>query len=266
MVTAPPDAPPDAPHAAWLPPPEHLALDADDVHVWRASRVVEEAALGALRATLSPDERQRADRFHFQRDRRDYVSARGMLRDILGRYLDVRPEHVRFAYSSHGKPSPSADMDAGWLHFNVSHSRGIALCAVARGRDVGVDIEHIREDIESAEIAARFFSRDEQSALARLPSGRRLAAFFDCWTRKEAFIKALGDGLSHPLESFTVSLAPGRSALVHRTDGSGTPARWSLVALAPGHGFAGALAMSGAVRAVHCWQWEERQASCARAT
>lgn len=262
MGTARPDAPP----AVWRPPPAQLVLDANDVHVWRSSRVVDAMALGALGGTLSPDERQRAGRFHFQRDQQDFVSARGALRDILGRYLGMRPEHVRFAYSSLGKPSLSDDMDADWLHFNVSHSRGIALCAVARDREVGVDIEHIRDDIERADIAARFFSRDEQSALVGLPSGRRLEAFFDCWTRKEAFIKALGDGLSHPLESFTVSLAPGKASLVHQTDASGTPSLWSVEALAPGHGFASALAVSGAVRAVHCWQWEGAPSSRAGAT
>ena len=251
----------------WPPPPEPLALDAGDVHVWRASLAMDAAALGALRATLSPDERQKADRFHFPHDRGDYVAARGVLREILGRYLDVRPEHVRFVYSRHGKPSLSADMDAGWLHFNVSHSQGIALCAVASETEVGVDIEHIREGIESAEIAARFFSRDEQSALDRLPPTRRLEAFFDCWTRKEAYIKALGEGLSHPLQSFTVPLGPGEASSVRRTDGSDTPARWSLEPLTPGPGYAGALAVGGVVRAVRCWQWEgRRQASPGRAT
>ena len=255
-----------APSSVWLPPPERLTLDAGTVHVWRASLGMDASTLEALRTTLSPDEHQRADRFHFQRDRSEYIAARGALREIVGRYLEVRAERVRFAYSSYGKPTLSADMGAGWLHFNVSHARGIALFAVANERQVGVDIECIREDIETGEIAARFFSRDEQSALDRLPSHRRLEAFFDCWTRKEAYIKALGEGLSHPLESFTVSLAAGEACSLRGTGVQDAPALWSLEPLAPGPGYAGALAVEGVVSASRCLQWGWERAPRDRAS
>lgn len=244
------------PPPLWLLPPEPLALGAGDVHVWRASLDTNAATLGQLLATLSPDERERADRFHFQRDRGDYAAARGVLRDIVGRYLGVRPQRVRFHYSGHGKPSLAADMDAAWLRFNVSHAHGIALYAMSNGREVGVDVEYIREDIASTDIAQRFFSRDERSALDRLPSGRRTEAFFDCWTRKEAYIKGLGDGLSHPLESFTVSLGRGEAVSVRASDAADTGRRWTLAALDPGSGYAGALAVEGAVGAVRHWRWQ----------
>lgn len=142
------------------------------------------------------------------------------------------------------------------LHFNVSHSNGLALYAVARGREIGIDLEFVREDIAGLEIAERFFSSREVSALRALAPSEYTVAFFDCWTRKEAYIKARGEGLSHPLHGFTVSLAPGTPAAILNIDADPhEAARWTLVALSPGDGYRAALAVEGRVAHLRCWRW-----------
>lgn len=240
----------------WPEAPERPLLREGEVHVWRASLEPGAQTLRRLRELLSADERQRADRFHFQRDREHFVAARGGLREILGRYTGAPPQSLRFSYDSYGKPSLSVEAGVAPPRFNVSHSGGLALYAVTDGRDVGVDIERVREDFAGLDIAERFFSPDEVATLSALPIGERAAAFFDCWTRKEAYIKARGLGLSHPLHLFTVSLAPGHPAALLRTDDDPQEAaRWSLVELFPGEGYRAALALEGEVSSLRCWRW-----------
>jgi len=159
--------------------------------------------------SLVPDERQRAERFRFERDRRRFIVAHGVLRDILGRYLKCSPAQVSFSYNQYGKPALAQESEAIGLRFNMSHSHEVALYALTRAREVGVDVELLREDFASLEIAERFFSRSEVALLNSLAPELRTDGFFNCWTRKEAYIKALGEGLSHPLDRFAVSLAPG---------------------------------------------------------
>ena len=245
----------------WLEGPERPLLGEGEVHVWRAGLEPGGPELRRLWEILSTDERQRADRFHFQRDRVHFVAARGGLREILGRYTGATAESLRFSYDSFGKPSlsgPSTSVEAGGapLRFNVSHSGGVALYAVAVGRALGVDIERVREDFAGLDIARNFFSPHEVAALSALPADERPTAFFDCWTRKEAYIKALGEGLSHPLHLFTVSLTPGQPAALLRTDDDpAEAARWSLVELFPGEGYRAALAFEGEVSSLRCWRW-----------
>jgi 4'-phosphopantetheinyl transferase len=142
------------------------------------------------------------------------------------------------------------------LRFNASHSNALALYAVAREREVGIDLEFVREDFAGFEIAERFFSPREVSALRALPEGERVEAFFDCWVRKEAYIKARGEGLSHPLHTFTVSLTPGEpAALLHTEGDSREAARWSLVGLYPCEGYRAALASEGGPPSLSCWRW-----------
>lgn len=243
------------PQDSWLPPPERPVIEGDEVHVWRASLHLGAPELEALLGILTLDERLRAGRFHFQKDREGFIAARGILRRILGLYLEMPPDRIRFIYSQYGKPALSGDMSADSLRFNVSHAQEVALYAVASGRAVGLDIEHIRGDWAGVEIAERFFSRDEVSALRFLPPHQQTEAFFNCWTRKEAYLKALGEGLSHPLEQFTVSLAPGDPALLLSPDDPRGRTCWSLAALSPGRGYAGALAVEGEIGAIRRWQW-----------
>ena len=238
---------------SWVSPPENLAAAAGEVHVWRARLDQDEATLLRLARLLSADERARARKFYFRRDRDHFVAARGALRTILGRYAATPPELLCFSYNEYGKPALSG---GGPLRFNASHSNGVALYAVTAGREVGVDLEFVRADFAGVEIAESFFSRREVSALRALPPGALTDAFFDCWTRKEAYIKARGEGLSHPLERFTVSLAPGEpAALLCTDDDPREAARWSLVRLPPGEGFRAALAVEGGMPTVRRWRW-----------
>lgn len=176
---------------------------------------------------LSEDERDRADRFHFERDRRRFVAARSILRRSLARYLDAEPAELVFAYGEHGKPSlPGSD-----LSFNVSHSGRLALFAFASGFEIGVDVEllaHARPDNDE-QVAARFFSAREVEALRAYPESERDRGFLRCWTRKEAFVKAHGDGLSLSLQAFDVELAAGAPPALLRTEwSSDEPAEWTM--------------------------------------
>jgi 4'-phosphopantetheinyl transferase len=240
----------------WLGAPQRPSLSGGEVHVWRARLDVDAPTLRELWASLSPDERARADRFHFRVDRVHFVAARGGLRAVLSRYTGAAPHRLRFAYDEYGKPSLEGEAGGSRLRFNVSHSKGVALYAFAEGRAVGVDVEYVRGDFASLDIAEHFFSRSEVAALRAVAEGERAAAFFDCWTRKEAYIKARGEGLSHPLHLFTVSLTPGRPAALLSTESEPQEAaRWSLVELFPGEGFRAALAVEGGAPSVRCWRW-----------
>lgn len=211
----------------------------------------------ALSDILAPDESLRAGRFHFQKDRERFVVARGALRHILSGYLKTLPEQIHFSYNQYGKPALSEDGSRNLLSFNVAHSHEVALYAVARGREVGLDVELVREDFACREIAKRFFSAREVAALRTVPKEQQAMAFFNCWTRKEAYIKARGEGLSHPLDRFTVSLVPGETAsLLSTDDDPQETSRWSLVELSPGAGYVAALALEGAATTLHCWQWD----------
>jgi 4'-phosphopantetheinyl transferase len=240
----------------WLVSPSRPRLAVGEVHVWRATLRQGESMLSESSALLSDDERERARRFHFQEDRDRYVAARAALRDILSRYLQTPPAAIKFRYSPHGKPALSDPHASDGLSFNLSHSHEVALYAVAGSRAVGIDVERVREGNEVEDIARHFFSPEEVSALNGLPGGRRASGFFDCWTRKEAYIKARGEGLSRPLNSFTVSFVEGEAATIVQTgadDGKG--AEWSLFGLTPGADYAGALVVEGCVTRLSRWQW-----------
>jgi 4'-phosphopantetheinyl transferase len=198
----------------------------------------------------------RAGKYYFKRDRDRFIIARGALRKILSRYLCVAPGQIRFTYSPYGKPALAEA--AHELSFNVSHSHEVALYAVTLGREVGLDVEFIREDFASMEIAEHFFSREEVAALRALPSHLQTLAFFNCWTRKEAYIKARGEGLSHPLDQFAVSCAPGEPAAILSSKSDPLEvSRWWLHELRPGPGYAAALALQGGSRRLSLWQWAD---------
>ncbi len=247
----------------WSSPPCDLTLDGDEVHVWRVASDSTGFLLEDLRQTLSADERARAERFSFRRNRDRFIIRRGLLRAILGRYLATDPGRLRFTYGVHGKPA-LAPQDGGMqLRFNVSHSAGLVLYAVARGREIGVDLEAIQPAIARECIAEHFFSPREAAALRALPVDAQPEAFFTCWTRKEAYVKARGAGLALRLDGFDVSLVPGEPAALLRTAGDAQEAsRWSLQALAPGRGYVGALAVEGHALQLTCWQWPEMTLSC----
>lgn len=208
----------------------------------------------SLRHTLTADECQRAERYIFEKDRTHFVVARGLLRVLLGRYLRQDPQHLRFTYGPHGKPALATDTGGVALRFNVSHSHGLALYAITCGREVGVDVERIRPAVAQEKIAERFFSPREVTVLRALPTLLQAPAFFACWTRKEAYIKAKGDGLSLPLDQFDVSLAPGEpAALLHTTRDPQEAACWALQDLAPAPGYRAAVAVAGHDWHLTCW-------------
>ena len=240
---------------AWEPGPQRPRASRDAVHVWRAALDVEPAVLAQLRASLAPDERARAGRFHFAHDRDRYEAGRGILRDVLGRYLDVPPAALAFNYGPQGKPDLESPSGTGFT-FNVSHAGGVLLVAIGRDRPLGVDVERDRERV-SLDLAARFFSPAEVAALLRLPEHERRQAFLACWTRKEAYIKARGEGLSLPLDRFDVSLRPGDPArlLADRGD-PGAADAWELRALPVPPGQAAALAALGRGWRLRLWDWQ----------
>lgn len=228
--------------SAWLAPADAPQVRHDEIHLWRA--FLDRPLDDGFGRCLSADEIQRANRFYRARDRQRYVAARGLLRSILSLYVEDDPENLRFSYGSHGKPALITTKSGvpTDVQFNLSHSGGLALYALARGREVGVDVEEIREIPDADAVSKRFFSREECHALQSLPDRKRAAGFFRCWTRKEAYVKGIGTGLSHPLESFNV-WDTDTPVLLRDPDESNT--RWRLYDVHPARGFTGAIAVEG---------------------
>jgi 4'-phosphopantetheinyl transferase len=252
--------------------PSSFRLASDEVHSWCASLDVAPETSARLYATLTPDERARSARFQFERDRQRFIVARGVLRALLARYLQTQPGQIRLVYNAFGKPALSSEF-TNRLTFNLSHSgpparlprwgprsAGLALISIATASDVGVDLEYFRAQSDYADIARRFFSAAEVDYLNALPSHLYTEAFFSCWTKKEAYLKACGEGLAIPLNSFSVPLT---------TDSAHTPVdlyvaskdivpakRWSLYTLRPAPGYAGALAIEGTGWRLRQWQWK----------
>lgn len=241
------DAAPD--FDSWEPRPDRLRFEADEVHVWRASLDCGERVLDQFEATLAPDEKDRARRFVFQPDRNSYIAARGILRELLGRYLSRAAGEIEFDYGAQGKPALRSG--SSQMQFNVSHSHGMALFAFAVGREVGVDVELVRPDFAGEKIAERFFSSQEVKELRSLPAPAQDEGFFLCWTRKEAYIKARGEGLQIPLKSFHVSLTPGQPARLQAGDSS----RWSLRSLRPDARYVGAVVGENQDWKLRGWEW-----------
>jgi 4'-phosphopantetheinyl transferase len=196
-----------------------------------------------LAAVLSSDEWARADRFAFDRDRTEYVVCRGVLRWLLARYRDDSPSRLRFRYSPRGKPELDGPADPVELRFNLAHSHGAAVVAVTRARPVGVDLERIRPLMDLGSLVRTCFAPEEQAEFWSLPELVRPRAFFAGWTRKEAFLKATGEGLGRPLDSFALSLAPYALARLVRVVGDEAAAGWTLLDLTRDGAFAAAVAV-----------------------
>jgi 4'-phosphopantetheinyl transferase len=215
--------------------------DQREVHVWFVELEASAASVEAGRRSLSTDEFERASRFRSERVGTAFTLSRGILRVLLGRYLAVEPNCIRLAYGSRGKPRISFPETP--LEFNLAHSGRLTTYAFAVGCELGVDIEEVRPIPDQEDIVRRLFSREEYEEWLGLGLSQRDAAFFRYWTRKEAYIKALGDGLSVPLDSFRVSLWPGVPASpIHAAEGPAATSKWSLCSLAPVAGYIGALA------------------------
>ncbi len=244
----------------WQTASDDVTPAVNQVHVWLVSLDRTEIERISLYQHLAPDEKERAERFHFDRDRFHYIAGRGILRLLIGRYLKMNPAQIEFDYGEYGKPAVRAAFQIlnGRFEFNLSHSHGMALYAFAIGRVVGVDIEMIRPLSDANSIAERYFSRWEYQQYTAVPPTLRPQAFFNCWTRKEAYIKAIGDGLTCPLDAFDVTLTPEHPAELLRIRGSAVEAaKWKLISLHPKGGFVGALIASGKDWELKQWQWPD---------
>jgi 4'-phosphopantetheinyl transferase len=221
-------------------------LDTQEVHVWYVPLEPSYPGVEGLQNLLSADEAERAARFHFEKHRAQYTLTRGSLRLLLGSYLQRTPQEIAFEYSDHGKPSVSGHDNGQKLNFNLSHTEGMAIFGFTRGRRIGVDIESLRADFQPGEIAERFFSPVERAGLSGILPADRHEIFFRIWTRKEAYIKAIGEGLSHPLHQFDVSL--DEAALVATRPDASEARRWQLrnLDIAPGFTAAAAVESGGA--------------------
>jgi 4'-phosphopantetheinyl transferase len=218
-------------------------LASDVVHVWKRSLQAEPAAIKFYSAWLSDDEHERAARYRVEQPRTDFILTRGTLRVLIASYLRMAPQEIKFRYSKFGKPSLEGNRE---LRFNVSHTNGRALLAFVKDRELGVDVEHVRTTLDARELAERFFSEAERSALEKLTGDDLYAAFYRCWTRKEAYIKAKGEGLSLPLTQFDVSVAADElQALLATRPEPSEASRWMLRDLNAGPGYAAALAVAG---------------------
>jgi 4'-phosphopantetheinyl transferase len=223
---------------------EASGLAAGEVHVWRASLQLDERVISDLEGVLAADERDRARRLRLEQHRSRFIAARGLLRLLLGCYVGMAADELVFSYGAFGKPRLAAATPA----FNLAHSDAVALYAFTNGADVGIDVEvPRRRRAELMPVAERFFSPGEVRALRAVAAEHQQMAFLACWTRKEAFIKARGDGLSLPLDSFDVTLAPGQPAALTRTAWSADePEQWRLMDLTdPAAGYVAAVAMRG---------------------
>jgi len=231
------------------------ALPAHEVHVWRASLNLPESSYFKMWQSLSPDERGRANRFHFDVDRKRSVLGRGLLRLLLGHILRRPAGHLQFECNEFGKPRLIAGQGPP-LHFNLSHSGDLVLVAITIGREVGIDVEKIRLDFAVEEVAAQTFSAKECKLLASLTTEARYRAFFSCWTRKEAYLKARGTGLSLPADQFDVSFLSGVEPQLLETRNDPADAnRWTLRALHAGRDYEAALAVERSSWKLKCWDW-----------
>jgi 4'-phosphopantetheinyl transferase len=239
-----------------LPPPAKFTLSRNEVHVWRASLDQNEATIEGLWRLLTPEERQRAQRYVRKESQQQFVVARGVLRQIIALYTGLAPAALKFTSNRYGRPLLSKDSNPAELDFNLSHSGNLVLYAFSRGRVVGIDIEAVRKEIATLNIAENFFSPDEVTTLKSVSEDMHTVAFFNCWTRKEAYIKAVGEGLSHPLHNFSVSLAPHEEAALLSVRGDQrAAARWKIYALEPGTGYVAAVIAENPPFSLREWEY-----------
>jgi 4'-phosphopantetheinyl transferase len=212
-------------------------LAPDRVRVWyRVTASIDEVSLAAALSVLSDAERARCRQFLFAPDRRDYAAAHALVRAVLSRYADIHPAGWRFQQGANGKPRLAGGSEVPPLSFNLSHTHGCVACAVAPGVDVGIDVEQTDRRVAAAEVAARFFSSQENADLAQLAPGERTERFFELWTLKEAYLKAIGTGLSHPLSTVTFALdRPATIGFVPPPDEDGAAWQFALFAPTPRH-------------------------------
>ena len=235
-------------------PSPGLVLGPGEIHVWAVSLDPAPERVELMGRSLAADEWERAKRFRFEKHRRQYVVGRGALRTLLAAYTGTRPELVRFHYGPRGKPF-LASPEAGGLQFNLSNSDELALVGLVLGPEIGVDVEYLKPMPDCDQISERFFSESERRVLRSIPFPAKEEAFFNCWTRKEAYLKAVGEGLAAPLDSFDVTLAPGEPPRMLTLEGDAErAARWFFQHFRPAPDYVGAVAIEGGEWDVKTWE------------
>jgi 4'-phosphopantetheinyl transferase len=242
--------------SVWLDPPNVLQMPEERIHLWKIPNITSTDNIRERLISLSPDEISRAERFHFDHDRARYIKSRAALRSILGLYLQVEPKEVRFIYGNKGKPYLADPFNQTGLKFNLSHSHEIGLIGVMSGSCIGVDVEFIRHENSIESIARRFLTDSESYQILTCPQHQQSEAFFRCWTLKEAFIKASGDGFTIPTDSFEVAFMPGFKSRMISIQGDQKKAlEYSLFQIIPDPGYIGGIAIHNTVEHLEQWNW-----------
>lgn len=236
----------------WHLPPKQLSVSRDEVHIWRAFLDLPTTQVEQLKQTLSPDELVRAERFYFERDKHRFIVARALLRTTLGSYLGVQPWELQFGYGHRGKPDLAAIYAESRLRFNVSHSQNLVVYAVSCERELGVDVEFIRPINEAEQIAKRYFSVRENTSFQSLAPSEKQVGFFYHWTRKEAYLKAEGEGLSADNDLFDASVATEDTNMPSSSDLPGD--RWFLQGFTPAPNYVATVAVKGKGWDLAYWQ------------
>jgi len=232
-----------------------LNLSNNEVHLWHAKLDQSYEWIKKLTHVLSSEEKKRAERFHFDKDRKRFIVTHGVLRTILSLYLDVEPSCLQIGCQSHGKPYVVEKLNDEEICFNLTHSHSLLLFAFTRSRQIGVDIEYVRPIPEADQIVARFFSPNEHAMWQQLSEDQKQQAFFNCWTCKEAYIKAIGEGLSMPLDQFDVSFAIGKQiAFLSAKETSDRSYNWLFRAIQPDPGYIAALVVEGCSCQLEYWE------------
>jgi 4'-phosphopantetheinyl transferase len=236
-------------------PPADRTLHRDEVHVWLVEQEMFHTTIPDLNLLLSEEEAKKAARFYFERDRKCFIIAHSLLRKLLASYTHVPPTQLCFSQNAYGKPALVSSPQGDLVSFNISHSHDLIIYAFTYARHVGIDVEYMRTNIEYEQLAKHYFSPAEHAELQSLPSSQRQQAFFQCWTRKEAYIKARGLGLSLPLASFDVTVQPGAPVklLASREDARETT-RWLFAPLPLDTHYAGTLVAEGQDWQMRLWQ------------
>jgi len=222
-----------------------LMLSKGEIHIWSANLLQPDDIVDQLHGELSEDEKERAREYKYDRDRRRFIVSRGMLRRLLGRYLQEEPSRLVFTYGIHGKPDLRMKFLGQDVLFNLAHSEDLALYAFTTELSIGLDLEYVKEIPDADEVASRFFSDRENAILEVQVGRRRLEAFYRCWTLKEAYVKAMGAGMAFPLRRVEVSFTSGGARLLEVNGDRHEAARWSMFTLEPAEGYVAAVAVNG---------------------
>lgn len=241
---------------SWNTPPTRLQLSMKEVHIWQANIDLPAKGVQNLKINLSSDESMRAEEFRFEHDRSGFIATRGILRQILAYYLRIEPGVIRFCYKENGKPRLQSGSGEECIQFNISHSEELALYVFTLGHEVGVDIEYMRPISEMEQIVEQFFSAKERVVFGASPVSKKREIFYTWWTRKEAFTKAKGSGLSYPLDTLDVSMFPcEQNKPLNIMEDANETSIWSIGDIKPAKEYAGAVVVEGRDLNIHCWKW-----------